>query len=217
MDSDPHIVIVGAGFGGLACARALGGHKVRVTIVDRDNYHLFVPLLYWQWLAPVRSVIRGGGGPSSELSYHQPLLDELARLTRSDGPFRVEVPFTANHWETRYVAPRFPLARGWERQLDVKLNGLFYHDGALTPASYRAWLDRLAVRYVALPGVKLDPSGAREGALVELITKTGAREKVVIKGLGFASSTPDHAHLIVASPTSIDPDALDRIELELPR
>ncbi len=42
----PHIVIVGAGFGGLACAQALGGKPVRVTIVDRRNYHLFVPLLY---------------------------------------------------------------------------------------------------------------------------------------------------------------------------
>lgn len=42
----PHIVIIGAGFGGLACARALGGRKARVTIIDRNNYHLFVPLLY---------------------------------------------------------------------------------------------------------------------------------------------------------------------------
>ena len=42
----PHVVIVGAGFGGLAAAKALGRSKVRVTIVDRRNYHLFVPLLY---------------------------------------------------------------------------------------------------------------------------------------------------------------------------
>ena len=43
---EPHVVIVGGGFGGLACARALGGPGVRVTVVDRNNYHLFVPLLY---------------------------------------------------------------------------------------------------------------------------------------------------------------------------
>ena len=42
----PRIVIVGAGFGGLAAAKALGGSQARVTIVDRHNYHLFVPLLY---------------------------------------------------------------------------------------------------------------------------------------------------------------------------
>jgi NADH dehydrogenase len=42
----PHVVIVGAGFGGLACARKLGGSAARVTVIDRRNYHLFVPLLY---------------------------------------------------------------------------------------------------------------------------------------------------------------------------
>jgi NADH:quinone reductase (non-electrogenic) len=45
-ENRPHVVIVGAGFGGLACASALGGKPVKVTIVDRRNYHLFVPLLY---------------------------------------------------------------------------------------------------------------------------------------------------------------------------
>jgi NADH dehydrogenase len=41
-----HVVIVGAGFGGLACARALGNADIDVTVIDRNNYHLFVPLLY---------------------------------------------------------------------------------------------------------------------------------------------------------------------------
>lgn len=42
----PHVVIVGAGFGGLACARALGGPGIHLTVIDRNNYYLFVPLLY---------------------------------------------------------------------------------------------------------------------------------------------------------------------------
>jgi NADH dehydrogenase len=42
----PHIVIIGAGFAGLACAKALGNAPARVTMIDRTNYHLFVPLLY---------------------------------------------------------------------------------------------------------------------------------------------------------------------------
>jgi len=42
----PHVVIVGGGFGGLATARGLAGHNVRVTLVDRNNFHSFLPLLY---------------------------------------------------------------------------------------------------------------------------------------------------------------------------
>ena len=41
-----HVVIVGAGFAGLACAAKLGGTNIRVTVIDRQNYHLFAPLLY---------------------------------------------------------------------------------------------------------------------------------------------------------------------------
>ena len=42
----PRVVIVGAGFGGLACAARLRHAPVKVTLVDRRNYHLFQPLLY---------------------------------------------------------------------------------------------------------------------------------------------------------------------------
>lgn len=61
------MVIVGAGFGGLAAARALGNRKVDVTIVDRSNHHLFQPLLYQvataglspaDIAAPIRSILR---------------------------------------------------------------------------------------------------------------------------------------------------------------
>ncbi|MGH2728608.1 MAG: NAD(P)/FAD-dependent oxidoreductase [Actinomycetota bacterium] len=44
--SRPRVVIIGAGFGGLACARALDGKPADVTLLDRHNYHLFTPLLY---------------------------------------------------------------------------------------------------------------------------------------------------------------------------
>ena len=44
--SHHHIVIVGAGFAGLSLARELGGTPLRVTVIDRRNYHLFQPLLY---------------------------------------------------------------------------------------------------------------------------------------------------------------------------
>src|SRR5215471_2196535 len=63
----PHVVIVGAGFGGLAAARRLRWCKARVTLIDRRNYHLFQPLLYQVATAslspadiatPIRSLLR---------------------------------------------------------------------------------------------------------------------------------------------------------------
>jgi len=42
----PHVVIIGAGFGGVKAAKAFAGKAVDVTIIDRNNYHLFQPLLY---------------------------------------------------------------------------------------------------------------------------------------------------------------------------
>ena len=63
----PHVVILGAGFGGLYAARALERAPVRVTVVDRRNHHLFQPLLYQVATAalapgeiakPIRAVLR---------------------------------------------------------------------------------------------------------------------------------------------------------------
>jgi NADH dehydrogenase len=63
----PRVVIAGAGFGGLTCARALKRAPVDVLLVDRNNYHLFTPLLYQVASAlldpgeiarPVRQLIR---------------------------------------------------------------------------------------------------------------------------------------------------------------
>src|ERR1700689_5039983 len=46
MASLHHVVIVGAGFGGLTAAQKLKGAAVRITIIDQRNHHLFQPLLY---------------------------------------------------------------------------------------------------------------------------------------------------------------------------
>lgn len=63
----PHVVIIGGGFGGLECAKALRNAPVRVTLIDRSNHHLFQPLLYQVATAglspseiaiPIRSVLR---------------------------------------------------------------------------------------------------------------------------------------------------------------
>src|SRR6478736_5401736 len=64
----PRVVIVGGGFGGLQCAKALRDKPFDVLLVDRHNYHLFTPLLYQvascllspsEVAAPLRKVLRG--------------------------------------------------------------------------------------------------------------------------------------------------------------
>src|SRR5439155_4876850 len=63
----PHVVIVGGGFGGLNAAQALRRAPVRVTLIDRQNSHVFRPMLYQvatgilpasDIAAPLRSVLR---------------------------------------------------------------------------------------------------------------------------------------------------------------
>jgi NADH dehydrogenase len=77
--SAPKVVIVGAGFGGLAAAKRLAGKAVDVTIVDRRNHHLFQPLLYQvataalspaDIAAPIRSIF-------AEVPNVRVLLDEV--------------------------------------------------------------------------------------------------------------------------------------------
>jgi NADH:ubiquinone reductase (H+-translocating) len=63
----PRVIIVGGGFGGLAAAQALGTAPVKLTLIDRKNYHTFQPLLYQvataglspgEIAAPIRSILR---------------------------------------------------------------------------------------------------------------------------------------------------------------
>jgi len=63
----PRVVIVGAGFGGLNAAKALANAPVKITIIDRKNFHTFQPLLYQvataglspgEIAAPIRSILR---------------------------------------------------------------------------------------------------------------------------------------------------------------
>src|ERR1700675_1050793 len=72
LDSAPRVVIVGGGFGGLAAAKALRNTDVRVVLVDRQNHHLFQPLLYQvatsvlspgQIAWPIRNILRRRGNP----------------------------------------------------------------------------------------------------------------------------------------------------------
>lgn len=122
-----------------------------------------LPLAYLEWQAPVRDLVGATAQPADSTAYYQPL---LAFLGRQPKPFRVEIPFTRFHWEAYAVAIHFPLARGWERQLDIKENRVFY-DGSLDAAAYDRWLRANAVRFVAVPDAPLDYSGEAERALID--------------------------------------------------
>jgi hypothetical protein len=120
--------------------------------------------LYWQFTSSVTQIARSVGDPSTEASFFQP----AARWLMGHGGrgLRIEVPPTANHWESAYLAPKFELARGWLRQLDTARDDLFYKEGALTDRSYERWLRGNAISYVALPEAPLDYSSAAERKLI---------------------------------------------------
>ena len=82
----------------------------------------------------------------------------IAYLGAQNGPIgRVEIPSTYRHWEAAYAAPQVLLARGWERQLDIVYDPIFYSK-PLTEQSYHAWLTSNGVAFVALPDARLDDS-----------------------------------------------------------
>ena len=89
----PHIVIVGAGFGGLTTARKLRGAPVRITLIDRHNYHLFQPLLYQVAIAglvpaqiayPLRTIFRHQNNLSFQMG-EVASIDFNARYVRTNG------------------------------------------------------------------------------------------------------------------------------------
>ncbi len=89
-DNRPQVVIIGAGFGGLEAAKALGRAPVDVTIVDRVNHHCFQPLLYQVATAalspaeiawPIRHILRGQKN-ATVLMAEVTGVDVAARLVR---------------------------------------------------------------------------------------------------------------------------------------
>jgi hypothetical protein len=120
-------------------------------------------IVVWTVWGPVRESTGVIGDPSTSAAYYRPL--ERFLIAHGGPLVRVEVPFTHSHWEAALLAPEFPLARGWERQLDTKYDPLFF-GGTLTASAYRAWLQQDAVTYVALPDVRLDGSSDEEAALI---------------------------------------------------
>jgi len=93
-DRRHHVVIVGAGFGGLEVARGLAGAPVRITLIDQRNHHLFQPLLYQVATAslapseiawPIRHLFRNRKEVTTLLAVVSGIAAQTNRLSLEDG------------------------------------------------------------------------------------------------------------------------------------
>jgi len=161
-----------------------------------------VPLFLVQWQPALASFTADRSDVSTHASYFTGLVNYLSHHDVPAG--RVEIVPTKLHWESAYVAPVIPMARGWERQLDTSDNPIFYTPGALTPASYMAWLTQNGVRYVGLADAPLDYAGTREAQLV----------RAGIVGLRLVwTDVHWHVYQVVGSPGIVSgPGRLERLD-----
>jgi hypothetical protein len=122
----------------------------------------FAVAVVWQIFKPVQDLLTTA--PAAGWSaYSQPLIAELDRLGADRG--RVEAVSAQTHWESAGLAPYVNLTRGWNRQIDVERNPLFYH-GTLTPEAYHEWLRHWGVSLVVLPNAQPDGASMAEARIV---------------------------------------------------
>jgi hypothetical protein len=155
-------VRLGALFGGPVLAAVVLSRRPRVSVWMLALF--MAGGLYWQLTASVTQIARSVGDPSTSREYFLPAEEWLR--THGGDAVRVEVPPTANHWESAYMAPNVELARGWLRQLDTTREDIFYRDSGLTHRAYSNWLRGNAISYVALPDAPLDYSSQAEEKLI---------------------------------------------------
>jgi NADH dehydrogenase len=175
----PRVVIAGAGFGGLTCARALKRAPVDVLLVDRNNYHLFTPLLYQVASAllepgeiarPVRQLIR----PLPNADFLEASITgvdfEARRLLTDHGPIPYDYLVLATGAQSDYFGnPSLAEHTLGLKELD---EGLAIRNHVLAQFEASRWVDDPAVRrrLLTFAVVGGGPTGVEmAGAISELI------------------------------------------------
>jgi NADH dehydrogenase len=181
----PHVIVVGGGFAGLHCVRGLIDTDVDVTLIDRNNYHLFQPLLYQVATAalepadisgPLRMLLRGKN--VNILMGDVERVDvEGRRLILSDRAMSYDHLVIATGAAHSYFghddwASRAPGLKTVEDALEIRRRILYAYEAAereLDPERQRAWLTFVVIG-AGPTGVEL------AGALAEISRQTRTRD-----------------------------------------
>lgn len=181
-----HVVIIGAGFGGLYAARALGREPVRVTVLDRHNHHTFQPLLYQvataglnpgDIAAPIRRVLRKYKNTSVLLAEVKAIDPARKRVICEDGEISYDKLIVAAGASHSYFgheewAPVAPGLKTIEDALEIRRRILLAFEAAERepdPERRAAWMT-----FVVVGG---GPTGVElAGALSELARHTLVHE-----------------------------------------
>jgi NADH:ubiquinone reductase (H+-translocating) len=183
----PRVVIIGAGFGGLACARGLAGSNVQVTVVDRSNHHLFQPLLYQvataglaapAIAAPTRFLLRKHSNVSTLMAEVQGIHPNDRKVTLDDGTVLeydylvVASGATHSYFGKDEWAAHAPGLKTLADAQDIRrrvLQAFEYAERATSPEETRSWL-----RFVVIGG---GPTGVElAGTLAEIARHTLPQE-----------------------------------------
>ena len=174
----------------------------------------------WQWSWPISDVTKAAGDRTNHQRFFAPMIDAIradANVSGTSAPRggRVEVVPLRSKADADWVAREFPLARGWDRQVDRRDNANLYRQ-LVTSADYRSWLDDHAVTYVAVPSGALDEGGRGETALlasppdylVEMFTSADWRVFRVTNAVPIVASVDGVAADAVDGAVSVGVDSL---------
>src|SRR6266508_3564203 len=178
----PHVVIVGGGFGGLNAAQELAKGPVRVTVVDRHNYHLFQPLLYQvataglspgEIASPIRAILRKH--PNVHVVLAEVTSIDLAgkRVVLADGDVSYDYLIVAAGATDTYFghdewSPVAPGLKSIDDALEVRRRILSAYEAAERESDEA--LRRALLTFVVVGG---GPSGVElAGAIVEIASQT---------------------------------------------